>query len=75
MKSPSFQIASFYAKGLKSGYFVTIHLVERLMVKHKDTKAPRHQESRQTEHLMPAFLVPWCLGVFVFNQNATGRAE
>src|SRR5580700_1847893 len=31
------------------------------MVKHKDTKAQRHQESRRTKHFMPAFLVSLCL--------------
>lgn len=36
------------------------------MIKDKETKAQRHQD-RRTKYLMPAFLVPLCLGVFVFN--------
>jgi hypothetical protein len=44
-------------------------------IKHKDTKAQRHKESRHQMTWSPAFFVPLCLGVFVFNHNVTGRAE
>ena len=39
------------------------------MVKHKDTKAQRHKESRHQMLCSPAFFVPLCLGVFVFNKS------
>jgi hypothetical protein len=45
------------------------------MVKHKDTKAQRHQETRHQMLCPPAFLVPLCLGVFVFNHQSLNEVK
>ena len=39
------------------------------MVEHKGTKAQRKPANKS--HLKPAFFVPWCLCVFVFNNNTS----
>src|SRR5437016_889163 len=56
---------------LTSRFFVCNYSAQLdMMVKHKDTEAQRHKERRhRMTFCSPAFFVPLCLCVFVFNNN------